>query len=392
MYKRLFIFLCVTLVALGIQGSDAGAAEGGILYESRPDEVALYLSNIAFVRDTVVLPAGQETRVLLPPGTYPDTLILTENGQRVRNYRITPQAAESLSSYMPVGNAYIVTWEAVKSDTETREIKLEYLLPGASWKPTYDMTVIDDESVKLAFFAEISNSALIFDDTAVYLVAGRVDLSQQVDQVPMVTMNQTVVGYVNESVELPALGVGTVDLQHVYALGTVSAAPGDTVFVNLADASLSARRQVVWNATTEQETDVIYKVKNDTDVPLAEGIVRIFQDQLFVGSDFIETTPIGSEGSVTVGSLPDVRVHRSASEEYRDEAGNDYQQHSVTLEINNYGEETLALIVVDRWDPDAWEFEFSLNPERDADNMLRWEVAIDSGEDLTITYTYRTEY
>jgi hypothetical protein len=137
---------------------------------------------------------------------------------------------------------------------------------------------------------------------------------------------------------------------------------------------------------------VIYKVQNDTDVPLAEGIVRISQDQLFVGSDFIETTPIGSEGSVTVGSLPDVRVRRSASEEFRQETGNDYRQHSVTLEINNYGEDTLDLIVLDRWNPDAWEFEFSLPPAREPDNILRWEVSIDAGDSLAITYSYWTEY
>ena len=50
---------------------------------------------------------------------------------------------------------------------------------------------------------------------------------------------------------------------------------------------------------------MIHKVRNTTDLPLAEGIVRVYQDDLFQGSDFIETTPVGSEGSVTIGSLPD---------------------------------------------------------------------------------------
>jgi hypothetical protein len=373
------------------------SAAGGILYESQPDEVALYLSDIAFVRDTITLSGAQDVRILLPPGTFPDTLILTENGERVRNYRLTAQSGDvyasslNYASFASSGTAYSLTWEP-QSTTESREIRLEYLLPGASWKPTYDMQVIDDETVRLAFFAEVRNTTLVLDDATVYLVAGRVDLSEQLDQVPTVTMNQYMVGYADEAVELPALGVGSIDLQHIYPLGDLSALPGDTVYVNLVDASLSARRLVVWDAGTQQETDVIYKVKNDTEVPFAEGVVRIFQDGLFMGSDFIETTPLGSEGSVTVGSLPDVRVRRSASEEYRGDAGKDYYQHAVTLEVSTFGEEALDLMILDRWEEAAWQFEFSLEPDRKPDNILEWNVSIPAGESLTITYEYRTEY
>jgi hypothetical protein len=254
------------------------------------------------------------------------------------------------------------------------------------------MTVIDNENVRLAFFAEVHNSALQLDETTVYLVAGRVDLSQQVDQTQMVTMNQYAVGYNESSVELPALAVGSVDLQYVYSLGSVSAAPGDTVYVNLVDENMSARRMVAWNAATDLDVDVIYKVTNDTEIPLAEGIVRTYQDNLFRGSDFIETTPIGSEGSVTVGSMPDVRVHRTQSSTYQADPANDFYQHNVALEINNFSEEALELIVLDVWVDGAWEFVYSMEAERQQDNLLRWEVTIPAGESLTITYEFRTDY
>jgi hypothetical protein len=267
---------------------------------------------------------------------------------------------------------------------------LEYLMSGASWSPSYDMQIADDQTVQLAFFAEISSSSLVLDGAKVFLVAGRVDLSQQLNQGAMVTMNQYAVGY--ETTELPAISVGTVDLQHVYPLEEVSAEPGDMVYVKLLDETFDARRLVVWNASADQRTNVIYKVMNGSETPLAEGIVRTYQSNLFVGSDYIETTPPGSEGSVTVGSLPDVRVHRTASEEYHGEDRRPYYQHSVELTIENFTDEPLDLIVLDQWDEKAWQFDFSLEPVRQPDNTLRWEISLPAGGDLTITYQYRTEY
>jgi hypothetical protein len=369
----------------------------GISYASLPDEAALYLNDMVFVRDSVTLPA-EPVRVLLPPGTYANTLILTENGVRVPNYRLMPQTSDvyysqaafryGTPSYGGGGTAYIVTWDS--DAQESREVKLEYLMSGASWSPSYDMQIVDDQTVQLAFFAEISSTSLVLNGAKVFLVAGRVDLSQQLDQGSMVTMNQYAVGY--ESAELPAIGVGTVDLQHVYPLEQVSAEPGDMVYVKLLDGTYDARRLVVWNASTSQETDVIYKVMNSSETPLAEGIVRTYQGNLFVGSDYIETTPPGSEGSVTVGSLPDVRVHRTASEEYHGEDRRPYYQHSIELQIENFSDEPLDLILLDQWEENAWQFDFSLEPVRQPDNTLRWEISLPAGGDLTITYQYRTEY
>jgi hypothetical protein len=388
--KRALVLLAVLVMAgmFFVHTTQAGSAKsGGIYYESRPDEVALYLSDVAFVRDTVVLPTTQDTSVLLPPGTYTNTLILTENGARVHHYRISPQTDGVYS-----GIAYVLSWET-EAQGDTREVTLEYLMSGGSWSANYDMTILSDTSVRLAFNAEIYNTGLTLEDTTVYLVAGRVDLSQQVDQVSQVTMNQYMVGYdENTSVNLPALGVGSVDLQYIYPVGTLTAEPGDTLYVNLVDSDFVARRLVVWNATTDQETDVIYKVTNNSELPWAEGVVRIYQDDLFMGSDFVETTPITSEGSITAGSLPDVRVRRTESQEYKSDVTRDYYQHNVALEVTNHGTEEITLIVFDTWNNDAWEFVFSDEPQREQDNILRWEITLAPGEARTITYQFRIDY
>ncbi|MBI5958133.1 MAG: DUF4139 domain-containing protein, partial [Chloroflexi bacterium] len=395
-------FLIVTmliafLLILSGQTVSAGpqTSAGGIVYASLPDEAALYLNDIVFVRDTVTLP-GEDVRVLLPPGMFPGTLILTEDGARVRNYRLSGQSADVYfsqaaynyggSSYGVGGISYILTWTPNTAAAESREIKLEYLMSGAYWTPNYDMRIESESSVNLAFFAEIYDSGLMLEEATVYLMAARVDLSQQIDQVSQMTFNQVAVGYEQTGVSLPDLGVGTIDLQHIYPAGLVSAQPGDTVYLNLADSTLKARRLHVWNAREDQQVGVIYKVTNDTEVPFAEGIVRTYQDGLFMGSDFIEKTPIGSEGSVTVGHLPDVRVSRSESQEYNGDAIRDYYLYSVTLDIENFGQEDVDLIVLDAWLQQAWDFEFSREPVRQPDNLLRWEIKVAAGEKITITY------
>jgi hypothetical protein len=48
--------------------------------------------------------------------------------------------------------------------------------------------------------------------------------------------------------------------------------------------------------------------------------------------------------------------------------------------------------VLDTWEENAWQFEFTLEPKREPNNLLRWEVSISAGESLTITYQFRTEY
>jgi hypothetical protein len=408
MVRKLAMGVLAVILAMGAVAVTRGPAAsagsqkvGGMLYASLPDEAALYLNDIVFVRDTVVLPA-ENVRVLLPPGTFVNTLVLTENGQRVHNYRVTPQASEvyysqvvfgsSTGSYAAGGSSYVLTWESdlPAGNGQTREAKLEYLMSGASWTPTYDMQIVDDQTVKLAFFAEIHNSALMLDGTTVYLLAGRVDLSQQMNQVSQVTMNQYAVGYADETVSLPALGVGTVTLQHIYPLGSIDAEPGDTIYANLADMALQARRLHAWNASQDQQVNVIYKVTNGTEIPFAEGIVRTYQNGLFMGSDFIETTPVGGEGSVTVGNLPDVRVRRTENQEYHGEVAKAYYQHSAALEIHNFGQEDVSLIVLDTWSDNAWQFEYSMEPQRQQDNLLRWEVTVAAGDSLTITYQFRT--
>ncbi len=317
-------------------------------------------------------------RILLPQQVYPDTLVLREDGRRVPDYRLDQSSGQ-----------IAVQWTSA-STSEVRQVTLDYLLSGVGWSPKYDLWLGDAAATTadLDFFAEIRNPVLTLDHVALKLVAGRVDVSQAVDDFARATANQYLAGYADEA-QNTASFTGTATIQHVYDIGSLDAEPGETVYTQLESGTRPVRRLHLWNAAASNQVTVIYKVRNNSELPFAEGIVRSYQDGLFVGSDGIELTPIGSEGSVTVGSLQNVRVNRSETVRALDGPSDRDDLHEVTLTLENFGDEDAEIEVVDQYPPSALEFEFSSEAQREGDNVLRWVVTVPAGGKTEITYSYK---
>lgn len=371
MMKRLS--LVILLVLVGLMAIPA-SADDQITYVSTPDEVAIFLNDIAFARDRLTVVGGNEALIVLPSQIFADTLIIREGETRTPSYRINSTSGQTILH--------------LNTSAETREVTLEYLMSGLSWTPSYDMWVLDETNVHLDFFAEINNPWLSLDEVQATLIAGRVDTSQVMDGITTVTANQYIAGYAE--VSQPGAGnTGPVSIQHVYPLGAMSAEPGDTLNVSLLQSDLAARRLLLWNANYDQQATVIYKVSNTSEMPLASGVVRSYQDGLFVGSDFIEQTPIGSEGSVTVGGLQNLRVNRAVSSNIIVKTVFDSDtRYEVTLTLSNFSDGEVTVEVVDQWNTYADKFIFSQEPERTPDNLFRWDVTVPAGETITITYEY----
>jgi hypothetical protein len=366
-----------------ITGTTAGAAaqatdaDGQISYTSQPDRVAVFLNNIAYARDAVSLPGGVDVRVVLPDSVYHDTLILRENGERVPDYRLDRRTGQTA-----------VQWQSA-TDTELREVTIEYLLGGVSWRPTYDMWLgaDTDETVDLDFYAEITDNSLRLHDVETQLVAGYVDLSSPISPAAELSVNQRLAGFDDAAADAASAPTGQVDIQHVYDVGTVTAEPGDTVYTQLVGETLPARRLHLWNAPTDEQVTVIYKVTNESDQPFAEGVVRSYQDGLFIGSDFVELTPVGSEGSITVGHLQDVRVKREETQSAVDMGRFDYR-YEVELTIENFTDTTVHMDVVDYLRPQAEQLQASMDPQLEAGNIMRWPISVEPGDEMVITYEY----
>ena len=377
---RAFVTATTTAVILGLLGGASGASAASdaaqISYTSQPDRLAVFLNDVAFAQDAVSLPGGVDVRVVLPDTIYPDTLVLRENGQRVPDYRLDRSTGQ-----------LAVKWQSA-TDSELRDVTLDYLLGGVGWRPTYDMWLgaDADETVDFDFFAEISDGALRLDEVATRLVAGYVDLSSPVAPMARYSANQLMAGYEDVAAE-PTAQVGQVDIQHIYDVGDLTAEPGDTVYAQMVGQTLPARRLQLWNAATDGQVSVIYKVSNESDQPFAAGVVRSYQDGLFVGSDDIELTPVGSEGSVTVGHLQDVRVKREESQGAVDMGRFDYQTE-VELTISNFTPTTVHMEIVDYLPPQAEELQASIEPQLEAGNVMRWQISVEPGDEMVIGYQY----
>jgi hypothetical protein len=361
-------------------GTAAAPADDQISYTSQPDRLAVFLNNIAYAQDRVSLPGGTDVRVVLPNTVYPDTLVLRENGKRVANYRLDRKTGQPA-----------IHWQSA-TDSELRDITLDYLLGGVTWRPTYDMWLgaDDDPTVDFDFFAEITDSALELDDVETRLVAGYVDLANPIAPMAELTANQKLVSYAGDGYIDTSTPAGQIDIQHVYDIGQVTAEPGDVVYSQMVGQTLPARRLHLWNAQSDEQVTVIYKVRNESVQPFAEGVVRSYQNELFIGSDYVELTPVGSEGSVTVGHLQDVRVKREESRTAIDEGRLDYF-HEVEMTISNFTETTVHLDVVDYRLPQAEQLQYSMQPQVDVGNLLRWQISVEPGDEMVIRYEFKVD-
>jgi hypothetical protein len=356
-------------------------AADDVLYTSQPDEVAIFYNDIAFARDVIQLPGGTDVQILLPTTIFHDTLLVYQDDERVSTYRVNRGSNGITLNWQTTGGVSLV------------EVRLEYLMSGMSWRPKYDMWIAgdDEENVRFDFFAEITNRVLDLDAVDVKLIAGHVDTSRPVDAVATATLNQTIVGY--EQTEIPVEGPqldGQASIQHVYDIGTLEAHPGDLVYTSLAQNTLAARRELIWNAAGDNEVTVIYKVRNESDIPFAQGIVRSYENGLFLGSDFIEVTPIGGEGSVTVGSLQDVRVMKERRDTFVDGHAESDELHEFELKITNLSTDTVDMDVVDTYPRGANMFEFEPEAALEGGNRIRWTLTLEPGEEITLQYAFRT--
>lgn len=373
MRKRLLLIFVLAFLTMPLM---AQAQQLQVI--SQPDRVHVFQNNVAFVHDTLSLPGGADVQLVLPVSALVDTLVLRENGERVNNYSIRRDTQ------------IVIAWQSESSDT-LREITAEYLMEGMGWRPKYDMVIHDETaSAEFDFFAEIQNNTFALDDVEMYLVAGGVGTSQIFNDGNRMAMNQLYAADETDNFGGNATSLDSVTIQHVYELGNISVPANETLYTQIVSKELPVRRVLLWNANVDTQVTVIYKVKNDSDQPFSPGVVRSYRDGLILGSDAIERTPIGSEGSVTVGSLPDVRVQRGETTEQVNP--NEYYDtlHQIAFEIYNFSADTVTIEVIDFFPEASSSFEFRVQPERESGNVLRWEFTLEPGESIETSYSYLT--
>ncbi len=373
--------LATLLLVLALMAAAPASAEDQVNYISQPEALTVFLNGIAFARDSLRVPGNATVHIVLPDTIYQDTLIVRSADGQLSGYRVSRASGQTVLQL------------TTQTRAEFQELTLQYLTTGISWTPLYtlDFSKETTDKVGMSFVAQLQNDIFDLDGVDVQLAAGRVDASSQVVSPSAVTINQYVAGYDDSDDGASNLGTSAVTIQSLYPFEGLSAQPGDALYLKLYEGQLTARRLLLWNASSDLQPVVIYKVKNSTDLPFAEGVVRSYQDGLFVGGDLIEFTPPGSEGSVTVGNLQDVRAHRDELATAETTTVGSDTLHEVTLTLANYGAAAVEIDVVDSFPTDAEQFTFSQDAAREPGNLLRWTVTIQPAESVDIHYSYKTD-
>jgi hypothetical protein len=405
----------LTLAATLLVGIWSAAGQDQINYISQPEELTVFLNDVVFVRDVLRVPPGSETQIVLPPQIVPHTVTLRDEAGHIPLYAISFQTGQ-----------YVLTVrddQAGAGSGDIRNLTLEYIARGGiRWTPLYNLYLTTDEveTVGLNFVAAIQNDSFSLEDTQVNLAAGSVNVEGQPPPPPFANTNQgfgdilatsTAMAFAVTPTPSPfmpptqaaitpppivtAEPFAPLTTQYIYRLDPLTAEPGETLYAELLETDFPARQVLLWNAASEVQASVIYKVSNTSDIALTAGIVRTYQDGLFTGSDEIEYTPPGGEGSVTVGPFQDMRVTRDATqftvpaENPNDENGVDLRVE-VTLTLTNFSPYTLEVEVTDVYPAQAFAFELGADAEQMGGNILRWLVTVPAGQEVTITYAYRT--
>jgi hypothetical protein len=399
-------------------GSTAGQDQ--INYISQPDELTVFLNDVVFVRDVLRVPFGSETQIVLPSQIVPDTITLRDDDGHIALYALSFQTGQYVLTVREDQNA--------GGDGDIRNLTLEYItLGGIRWRPLYNLRLDseDVETVGFDFVAAVQNDAFFLEDTRINLAAGSVNVEGQPPPPPVANNNfgfsdvqatATAQAYLFNTatptrppsvtptpIQVSPPPIVTAEpsapltTQYIYRLESLTAEPGETLYAELLETSFPARQVLLWNASRDIQASVIYKVRNTSDIALTGGIVRTYQDGLFTGSDEIEYTSPGGEGSITIGPLQDMRVSRETTqftvpaENPNDENGVDLRVE-VTLSLTNFSPFALEVEVTDVYPTQAFAFELPEDAEQVGGNILRWLVTVPAGEAVTITYAYRVLY
>jgi hypothetical protein len=396
----------VIILALVLIYAFAGRVKGENMnipvFESVPDEVVIYQGNIALVRDELKIYSGKEVKVILPPQAVPGTVEITDAGVRIPKYKYLAKGNADCSSSDQTGNLKnLLTWNSDK--TGARNIQLTYMMQGVSWSPVYSMKIINDQSVQFQYRVEIKNNTAASGIAKVKLVSGEIGSPKTGSGMFYRQMSnaqfkasaydaRSEMGY-SSGQSIPEIGATKISAHYVYDLPQVSLEKSGVTFVSLFDKKFSADKEYVWVTTTGDRVDIVYTLNNGANEPLAQGLVSVFDKGVFLGSDYIEWTPPGGKGHVTVGSAVDIQAEKTVDIEYdKTRNGRKEYKHKIKLAVKNFSKETRVVKVIDQKYPDGADVQFQVEPTKSGGNNTRmWIVTVPPQGEKSIDYSFYSD-
>lgn len=289
------------------------------------------------------------------------------------------------------------------------ELVLRYLTGGLSWSADYvaELNEAEDRLDLSAMVTLRNNTGSAFDDAALRLVAGQVNLQTRSPQPSPPMMMTRAKGAMMESAEADMSAPQSVSDRYVYDLARpVTVGARETKQINLLSADgvavlktyrfdglASARGGA--NEIGPVNAAITLEIENGEEtglgLPLPAGIVRVYQaDQtgsLFLGEDSLNHTPEGEKAELRLGDAFDITAR--AKHTAVDRISRDTYESEQEIVVENAKDEAVNVEVAGFF-PQGWKMlkETSVH-EKETANQVVWKLEVPAGGSTILTYRVR---
>jgi uncharacterized protein (TIGR02231 family) len=331
--------------------------------------------------------------------------------------------------------AYTDVSAILEADAETpAEVELSYHVPGASWRPLYDLT-LDGEQLMVSYLAEVTQQTGE-DWPAVELVLAtmRHGLHQGLPELDPWYIGKAVphppvrarmaramaltagpasaqqpdgpegAAFMPDSAVLMAEPDDSVEAGLVYRVQRPLAVPGDggPHTTSIGRFGLDAALDHLAVPVLAPEAYLRATVTNTSPLLLLPGPARVFHGTQFVGETALETVAAGEEFELQLGVDDQIRVERKLRRRSTGKAvigGTRTIDVGYEITVENHRTSTTTVSVHDRI-PVSTDGEIRVRlreaspaPAKQTDlGELTWELELDGGQQATVRYRFTVEH
>lgn len=327
-------------------------------------------------------------------------------------------ARQALAALTPESDERAMIAVKVTAEAATAgKIIVTYFTPEAQWMPIYDMYLTRGENASLT----LDRGALVHQGTGenwndVNLTLSTIRPSSQIKPSPIYTERRSIedplppgnYGSLAEpAVESPVIFEEALARVNLDGYAVVYDYPAPVMIVTDADAMrlkldrLTMAADVSARAIPIRDDTgfIMAHVQNDSqELILPAHIAALYVDGVFVGNlDDFDGIPAGDEADVPFGPINGLRLKRTVLNQNEGGRGiiskSNEQTRSVRIEVNNLGNDTWPVTLLDRVpfsNQEDLEINWSAEPAptvtnyEDRRGILAWEMTLNPGETRTI--------
>jgi len=319
------------------------------------------------------------------------------------------------------------------------EVRLTYLIDGASWQPAYDLRVAPDlTGLQVNFLGEVKqNTGEDWIDTELVLSTSMPNLGLDPPRVPRryiagSTRGRALesLGYVgNEDSMAPSAGLVAADkafaptvevrdfgitTQFVLPGATTLPSTGQTQRFRIRDLPLEVRPERYVVPSLSDKAYLRAEITNTGEVPLMEGSSKVFLGPDYLGEATMPLLRQGDSTMVNLGIDPNLTVKYEIVEDMRDNPGRFSLSSTATitrkyradLKLSSAARGRIAVLVEEAL-PMSWNDEFDVSIEglspaaeeteddlevREERGLYRWRLYISPGATQTVRWGYELSF